>query len=38
MCAGLGHAAVLYDRKQGVQITQGDTPADPAIPVRSFGH
>jgi hypothetical protein len=33
MVAGLGHAAVLGDGEQDVQIAQPDPPADPTVPV-----
>jgi hypothetical protein len=36
--AGLGHAAVLHDRKQDVQVPQPDAPADPAVPIDGLSH
>ena len=34
MRAGLGHAAVLDDREQDMQVTQPHPPTDPAVPIR----
>jgi hypothetical protein len=36
MYACLGHAAVLDDGKQDVQVAQPDPAADPAIPIEDF--
>src|SRR5947209_15348179 len=38
MGAGLGHAALLDDGEQDVQVAQPDQPADPAVPIERFCH
>jgi hypothetical protein len=36
--AGPGHAAVLHDREQNVQIAQAQAAPDSAFPIEGLGH
>jgi hypothetical protein len=38
MDPGFGHAAVLHDGEQDVQVAKSDPPPNPSFPVQSFCH